>query len=493
MQVSNNSKISEEVIYKIWEERRLNNSLTTAEGLSVEIIDPGDRNIDEAGPDYRHARIRIGNITFTGDIEIDTFHSDWKAHGHHLNQRYNRVILHAVLSNDSSYPFVVTSSGRKVPTLELEKYLSSSIKDNLTKDLKVINNDDSIKMPCKELNLRIDHKEKLLFIKNLGLLRFRRKCEKNVERLKEMILLEELQLKEPKVYHDFHKQVITKEFSEKDFEPKIYWEQLLYEEIFEALGYSKNKDTMLKLSRAAEIKFFKSIEDISNTKIESILLHISGLMPEIPEIPDEETSHYMRKCLDDWSSVKLKYDSLMLNKNDWHFFKLRPQNFPTVRIAAGAAFVEKIIKKDYFNSLLKILQEYNETGKIVTGLRNELIIKGEGYWATHFNFNKPTKTKLNYFLGLGRADEIIINIILPIFSVYFEIHNKKELSQKVLELYLNFYQKESNHIVDQVSEVLDFNKEKFRSVYYQGMIELFRNYCIKQKCLECEIGKKVFN
>jgi len=203
MQVSNNSKISEEVIYKIWEERRLNNSLTTAEGQSIEIIDPGERNIDEAGPDYRHARIRIGNITFTGDIEIDTFHSDWKAHGHHLNQRYNKVILHAVLSNDSSYPFVVTSSGRKVPTLELEKYLSSSIKDNLTKDLKVINNDDSIKMPCKELNLLIDHKEKLLFIKNLGLLRFRRKCEKNVERLKEMILLQELQLKEPKVYHDF--------------------------------------------------------------------------------------------------------------------------------------------------------------------------------------------------------------------------------------------------------------------------------------------------
>jgi Protein of unknown function (DUF2851). len=77
--VSNNSKISEEIIYKIWEEKRFNNSLTTAEGLSIEIIDPGVRNTDEAGPDYHHARIRIGNITFTGDIEIDNLHSDWKA------------------------------------------------------------------------------------------------------------------------------------------------------------------------------------------------------------------------------------------------------------------------------------------------------------------------------------------------------------------------------------------------------------------------------
>ncbi len=491
--MSNNSKISEELIYKIWEEKRLNNSLTTAEGLAVEIIDPGVRNTDEAGPDYHHARIRIGNITFAGDIEIDTFHSDWKAHGHHLNQRYNKVILHAVLSNNSSYPFVVTSGGRKVPTLELEKFLSSTIKENLPKDLTAINDDNNIKMPCKELNSQIEIKEKLIFIKNLGLLRFRRKCEKNIERLKEIILLEELKLKEPKVYHDFHQQVSTREFTERDFEPIIFWQQLLYEQIFEALGYSKNKDIMLKLSHAAEIKFLKSIENISAEKIESVLLHISGLMPAVPEIPDEETSHYMRKCLDDWSAVKSKYDSQIFNKNDWHFFKLRPQNFPTVRIAAGARFAERLIKNDQFNRLLKIFKDGTEKQKTISHLRNELVIKGDGYWATHFNFNKPTKTRLNYFVGIGRADEIIINIILPIFSVYFEISNKKELSQQVLELYLNFYQKESNHIVDQVSEVVGFKNEKFRSIYYQGMIELFRNYCIKQKCLECEIGKKVFN
>jgi hypothetical protein len=126
-------------------------------------------------------------------------------------------------------------------------------------------------------------------------------------------------------------------------------------------------------------------------------------------------------------------------------------------------------------------------------LRNELITKGEGYWSTHFNFNKPTRTKLNYFVGIGRADEMIVNIILPVFSIYFELNNKKELSQKVLELYLNFYQKEGNHLVDQMNEVLSFKNEKFRSVYYQGMIELFRNYCIKQRCLQCEIGKNVFN
>jgi hypothetical protein len=490
--VSNNSKIPEELLYKIWEERRLNESLTTSEGIALEIIDSGVKNNDVAGPDYHNARIRIGNITFTGDIEIDPLHSDWKSHGHHLNQRYDKVILHAVLSNDSSYPFVVTSSGRKVPTLELQKFLSSSIKEKLTEDLKDIKNDDNIKMPCKEINSKIDRKEKLDFIRELGLLRFRKKCEKNIERLKELIVLSELKLKEPKVYHDFHQQINSREFNQKEFEPILYWEQLLYEQLFEALGYSKNKDIMLKLSKAVEMDFLKGINNISVDKIEGILLNISGLIPELTAIPDEETSTYLRKALDDWNEVKSYYDSKTFNKNDWHFFKLRPQNFPTVRLAAGAKLVHKIISQNLFERLKKILIDNSQSQKIISNLRNEFIIKGEGYWASHFNFNKNNKTRLNYFIGVGRADEIIINIIFPIFSVYFEIHNQKEQSKKILDFYTNFYQKEGNHLVDQVNDVLGFNKEKFRSVYYQGMIDLFRNYCIKQKCLQCEIGKKVF-
>ncbi|MFZ1517381.1 MAG: DUF2851 family protein [Ignavibacteriaceae bacterium] len=491
--MKSNPKIPEELIYKIWEEKRFNSSLKTADGLSIEVIDCGIRNTDEAGPDYNHTRIRIGNITFTGDVEIDTLHSDWKAHGHNLNQRYNKTILHAVLKNDSSYPFVVTQSGRKVPTLELEKYLTNPIKENLHKDIIEVKTDDEVRMPCSQLNHMMDRRDKLLFIKNLGLLRFRKKCEKNLDRLKELILLDEMHVKEPKIYHDFHEQISKREFAQKDFEQLLFWQQLYFEQLFEALGYSKNKDTMLKLSRFADVKFFKSIENLTREKIESVLFHISGLLPEVTDIASEETSEYLRNSLDHWNNVKSKYDSGILNKNDWNFFKLRPQNFPTIRIAAGARLIERIILHDQFIRIMNIFNDLAEPSKMVTKLRNEFIVQGEGYWSSHYNFNKETKTRLNYFVGLGRADEIIINIILPVYSIYFEVHNKKELSQKVLDLFLNFYQKESNHLVEKVNETLGFKNEKFRSVYYQGMIDLFRNYCIKNRCLECEIGKKVFN
>lgn len=488
-----NPKIPEELIYKIWEEKRFDSTLTTADGISVEIIDSGVRNTNEAGPDYQNARVRIGNITFTGDIEIDTFHSDWKAHGHNLNQRYNKIILHAVLSNDSSYPFVVTQSGRKVPTLELNQYLTSSIKENLQQDLSSIKSDDEIKMPCSQLNHQMERRDKLFFLKSLGLLRFRKKCERNLDRLKELILLSELNIREPKVHHDFHKEISTRQFEQKEFDDLEIWQQLCYEQVFEALGYSRNKEIMLKLSKSVDIKFIKTIDTPTKEKIESVLFHVSGLFPDVTDIQNEETSEYMRKSIDIWSTIKEKYDSGLLNKNNWNFFKLRPQNFPTIRIAAGARLLERIVVYEQFNRIINIFENQVETKKLITKIRNEIIVQGEGYWSAHYNFNKETKTKLNYFIGLGRADEIIINILLPVYSVYFEINKKKELTQKVLDLYINYYQKEGNHLVDHVNETLGLKNEKFRSVYYQGMIDLYRSYCIKKRCLECEIGKRVFN
>ena len=110
-----------------------------------------------------------------------------------------------------------------------------------------------------------------------------------------------------------------------------------------------------------------------------------------------------------------------------------------------------------------------------------------------FVFDQPSNVELKYFIGTSRADEIITNIILPIMSIYFEIFNKNDLVKKVLKLYLNYYQKSENNLVNEVSSTLRLNDAWKRSVLYQGMIELFRTYCSREKCMECSIGKKVFN
>lgn len=486
------SRIPEQLIYKIWEEKQFNEILRTSDGTEIEVIDPGSRNSDKAGPDFHNARIRIGNITFTGDVEIDTFHSDWRSHGHHLNQRYNKTILHITIADHQSSTYVTTQSGRHVPTINLSKFLSQPLRETILTEISKIG-EEEIKMPCSEVADEVPVEIKLKFIKELGLLRYKKKCDRFLTRLKELIVLHEVMVSEPKINHDFHKEIQERTFTSTEFENAEIWQQLLYEEIFEALGYSKNKDTMMKLSRAVDINFFRKIpQENFVLRAESTLFFISGLVPEPNKLEDEETSDYIRKLYENWEQMKSAYDGVYFNKSHWHFFKLRPQNFPTVRLAAGARLLDRILNKNLFSRIISTVSSVQNNYKLISKLRDLLIVKGDGYWAKHYNFNKEVRTDIKYFIGLGRADETIVNIILPILTVYFEIFDNRKLAERVLALYIYFTQKESNHLVDQVSEVLNVTDIKLRSVYYQGMIELFRNYCIKQLCLECEIGKKAF-
>ena len=135
----------------------------------------------------------------------------------------------------------------------------------------------------------------------------------------------------------------------------------------------------------------------------------------------------------------------------------------------------------------------NTINKVTNYIRNIIIVNSAGYWKNHFTFDKKAKEELKYFIGLSRADEIIVNVILPVLSLYFEIFSEQEAARNIKNLYLNYTQKSSNQLVNQVGDTLNLTNMKKKSVYYQGMIELFRSYCVKEKCLECKIGEKVFN
>jgi hypothetical protein len=144
-------------------------------------------------------------------------------------------------------------------------------------------------------------------------------------------------------------------------------------------------------------------------------------------------------------------------------------------------------------NFIDLTQLENSTKKITNYLRNIIIVNGKGYWKNHFTFDKVAKEDLKYFIGLSRADEIIVNVILPVLSLYFEIFSEQDAARNIRNLYINYTQKSSNQLVNQVGETLNLTSLKKKSVYYQGMIELFRIYCVKEKCLECKIGEKVFN
>jgi len=488
-------KIQEKFLYKVWQDQCFSKILSTSDGNTLQIIDPGAENKESDGPDFRNARIKIGNITFSGDVEIDNFYSDWKSHGHNFNKKYNKVILHVIFQNENHNNFVFTRDGRKIPTVGLGRFIKGSMKESLQRAVQKERNERLNKIPCKEVSIRADEKFKVDYIRELGIERYKKKCERILHRLKELVLLNELNLREPVVKYDIDQEFAARTFSYQDFSDKYLWEQLFYELIFEALGYTNNKDIMKKLACSADIKFFERniLSPDLLILIESVLFNISGLIPDHKPMSDEEVSVYVRQLAEKWDNVKPAYDGKKFRKSHWHFAGLRPPNFPNIRIAGGARLLQKILQKELLYKIFQKFEEAQTIGEITKYLRNNLIIKSEGFWQKHYQFDSPAKSPIKYFIGLSRVDDIIINVIFPVASVYFEIFGKENIGKKISGFYLVFSQKSENRLVNDLSEALALKNIQEKSVLHQGMISLYRNYCSKDKCLDCRIGEKVFN
>lgn len=488
--MESDSKIVERVLYEIWKNKNFSRELKTAEGENVTILDVGIENTDTSGPDFKGARLRIGNLTYVGDIEIDNDFRDWKAHGHHLDKKYNSVVLHLTIHNKNKLPFVFNKNGRKITSICLQEFIDKKVIEEFEES-----SEDTEKhqqyLRCVDQAHSVESKLKTDFVFSLGVERFKKKCEKVLFRLKELTYLRELNLKEPLIRYELNPDFMNKEFTSKDFNNREVWQQLFYEMVFEALGYSKNKTSMFNLAQAASIGFLKTAapKEDSVKWILASLFHISGIIPE--EKPDSDD--YIKELHQKWSLIKDKYDGRVLNESQWHFFKLRPQNFPTIRIAGGAILLQKIIFEDLLAVVLKKFEEINNPNVLSRILKSMFIIKGEGYWKNHYMFGQPSNSDINYFIGGSRADEIIINVLLPYMNIYADIFSRPTVTKKILQIYANYVQIDNNNIVKFVSDSLVLDNSWKKSSLSQGMIELFRNYCSKNRCLECKIGETIFN
>ena len=230
-----------------------------------------------------------------------------------------------------------------------------------------------------------------------------------------------------------------------------------------------------------------------NEMIESSLFGVGGILPKDISGNGDTMPAYVAQILSNWEKIRNIYDGKIYEETDWHFFKLRPQNFPTIRLAAGSRLLIDIVERDLIAKIVKKIREIRNLTVLINSIRSLFVIKSEGFWSQHYVFNKPAGIDIKYFVGATRADEIVVNVILPFFAVYFEIFGEEKLSNKVYKLYSMYNQKSDNKIVRDVAQNLCMTNQLKRTIISQGMIELFRSYCSKNKCLECSIGKIVFN
>lgn len=446
--------LNEDFISRIWENPSYYNDIRTTDNRIVEILDYGQRNND-SGPDYKNAKVNIHNVIFTGDIEIHRTFKDWKDHKHKKDGKYNKVILQVVMWPDESGKITlpVAKKVREIPTVVLSEFLTSSIhiiwKDIINKP------SEKFRLPCYPDGMNVPDSIKKPWIEELSIERLRYKTR----RIKIAVeMLPHLKSERTK------------------------WEQVFTEFVFEALGYSKNKEQFRKLSHKMEIAKLRKMK-LNKRQLDAVLFGAAGFLKD-----ERHKDDYILELKECWNKLRSRLSIDPIDRSEWHFFRLRPANFPTVRIAYASALLYELLYSDLFKEMILAFEnEDKPIRKIIEILSS---FTPDIYWNSHYNFGKERKTTKGISIGKERVTDIITNVMLPLLFFYSKKFEKTALEEKVLSSYFFTKRLTQNEITRVMERQLAF---KIKSVSQeQGIIQLHNFYCIKGKCSHCKIGKEVF-
>ena len=450
------SRIDEARVQQIWHEQRFfDTNMASIDRREIRVLKPGIWNHNE-GPDFMHAEIDINGKLQIGDVEIHVRSSEWYAHKHHLNSRYNRVILHAVLFNDDFNLRTRLQNGKRVPTLELLKWIAVDTGDLYDNTKDTVTTEGLCRITGKLLNIEI---LKGVF-ESLGRERFLEKAE-----------------------------------SMRLLRTRLDFEQLLYEGIMEALGYERNSKAMRELAQHVP---FADLDRKSELEIQAILFGVAGLLPSQREkpLPPEVTDDPGIVALEQqWQTSAYAELPPRMTEAHWSFTG-RPLNHPVRRIAA----MSQLIHRCQGSLMMYFLPTCEKAATadtkralqtIQTELRGHLMPEPTGYWDQYSNFGLESTRKIA-LIGKDRAADIIINKILPVAYIWAVEADSQQLQEAVLRLYSVGTKSTGNKIIRKVDEQIFTGTQQMRLIkptakIEQGVIRLYKNYCADQLCDLCPI------
>lgn len=446
--------LNENFICRIWEEHTFYEHLKTIDDKTVEIIDYGVKNHD-SGPDYRDAKVKIDGVTFSGSIEIHRSSQDWYHHKHKGDNKYNDVVLHVAFFDDEEdlLAIPVVKKSRPVPTVILSRFLTKSIHE-IWKD--IINNpSQSFRLPCFPAVRNIPSyvfSEWMMAMSNE---------RRNYKTLKIASRLDEIT---------------------DNFYRSIYWEQVLFESICEALGYSKNKKQFLILASKVDLKKIRML-NLNLQQIDSLLFGLSGFTKDL-----RFKDPYLDELKSGWNDLKETIGKETMDKSEWNFFRLRPPNFPTVRIAYASGLLHEILFNNFFK---KLIDKFEHSENLNSEIEQLFIrIKSSEYWERHYIFGKKSAKKIPK-IGRERVSDIIVNVLIPFASLYSERFEKESLRNRVDYFYRKeIHEGKGNEVTRVMQEQLGTNVHSIADE--QALIHLHNFYCVRGRCSECEIGRIVF-
>lgn len=494
--------IDERFLRHLWNRRELRSaSLVTSTGDPVQILDAGTLNSD-GGPDIRNARIRIGPALFVGDVEIHRNLMEWLQHRHHSDPAYNKVVLHVVLGGDPKRFPTIAQSGRQIPVLLLEPFLKESLLSlwrNTILDERVHRTET---IPCYEKNDAIQAEVLSHWVQKLAVERVELKLRKFGERLRELAQERFLFLHEPwRPYGGLRIEGFPEEIppplpepTHKDFSNPGIWEQVLYEGIMDGLGYSKNRDPFVKLARIVTLHLIRTFKfDSDTTVLQSVFFGVAGLLPRVNAMKEKGSRTYVRTLVRSWNQRRKSLPIGRLHPAEWQFFPTRPGNFPSIRIAAAASVVHRILNEKLFREIIQCIKSSPSAGTGHARLRKLLTVSTDEFWSHHYDFDTRAGKTINA-LGTSRIDDIICNTILPICLLYARMFRDLSVREGATRIFEAFPALGENAITRLMSTQLLKGKLRLDSMsLQQGVIQLYKYYCSEGRCSECEVGKRVFS
>jgi hypothetical protein len=361
------------------------------------------------------------------------------------------------------------------------------------------------KLPCSHRSVEIDTTIIRHWMEHLSTERMEIKLRRFEERLKELIEEDRRSIREPVPdYHDIPFGLSPDElpppvttYLPSDFSKVRLWEQVLYEGILEALGYSKNRPPFLKLSRNLTLRKLTAIRDgVPGEQpidlIEAFMFGVAGLLSTFHGRTAGRTTERARHLLNLWTTHRNLYRSEVLHEAEWQFFRLRPENFPTIRLAGAARLALRIIDGTIFRDIVSIIGGDRELPVKQRDLIGMFIVKPDDFRSCHHTFHSPSPSCVQRLVGRNRGADILLNTIVPLALLYARIFRLREMREKTLALYTGMRAAGGISIVKRIAGQVLANRYPVSFAWEeQGVLQLNNFYCSEGRCAECTIGAHI--
>lgn len=422
--------MKENLLHFIWKLKLFTNkNLQTTNNEIIEITSVGTENNNE-GPDFLNAKMAINKQLWAGNVEIHIKSSDWYAHHHEIDENYDSVILHVVWEHDVE---IFRKSEEAIATLELKNYISKIL---LNKHFQLFSK------PKKWINCENDILSVDSFVINNW-----------VERL----YFERLEHKSEQI-----QQILTTTNNN--------WECTLFSLLAKNFGLKINAEAFMNFSTSFEFSIVRKVSSNAE-QLEALFFGQAGLLSSSYE------SEYYRKLKATYEYLRLKFKVSPISKGQVHFFRLRPNNFPTIRISQLAELYH--LHQNLFSKVIEI--------DTIEGFYDLLNVSTSQFWETHYTFEKESKKSIKK-LTKSFVDLLLINTIIPLKFMHLKSLGITDYSA-ILSI-IQQIKPEKNTVISK------FNELKIKSnnaSETQALLQLKNEYCNKQLCLQCAVGKELLN